>query len=189
MITRRELFAGGAAMVTSLALPAGALAANEPKAFLWDQGGVKPFTGTPQEGVTFLHELSPLSERELDTTRTAIDKWYAAVGFDPKHPMVFEVKDGDEWQYMGFGDPKKKRYKPNVIAQPSRWGKKQSREYFLVKMVDVHTGRILEIGIPKVCGNPCMRRRTKGKLACIPLPQSVKNQAEPIRFAPQLRRS
>lgn len=163
-LSRRELLVGGG--VSLMGSPEDTPQRGH-SSLLWDEGGINPCRMSVEWCISRFPELS-WQERDY-----FLEQWqqYQGVGYDPSHPLVSRIADGDEWQSQFFGGGELVH---NIIARPSMW--RQGRSLHTITMRKVVGGgtHIIEVTVPKVCKNTSCRKRKVGSVHCIP-PEAYKN--------------
>lgn len=172
-LTRRLLLS-----VALMALTAGGIkAAEKPKkvkVFRWtDIGGdplVKgraPVAEDMRKGLTHLLEAAkrlPEEKRPSPEAIRAFDAEIPNLTFNPKHPFVWRVKEGEEHLIMIGAGGKAYIY---VVTVPSRWKKDRSRFYY--RIVHIHEDlRVEEWRVYQGCANLTYSQFEAGSTACIP---------------------
>lgn len=156
MISRRRILILPAALM--LAPPA--YAASQAQAVQWTDGGIKPCQQTMEWCIRNFPDVTE-GEREY-----FLAEWdtYRGVNYDPTHPLVSTIKEGDEFLYQFFGNGTLVR---NVVARPDSWKRGLSRLTITLRRV-YPDGTFVEVSKPQVCSNGSYRRGKLGEVHCIP---------------------
>ncbi|MDQ5955467.1 MAG: hypothetical protein QG621_470 [Patescibacteria group bacterium] len=161
-LTRRDLLANGGA---SLLGPPDEV--PRARSFLWDEGGVNRCT---KSVAWCIEQLPGLSSYDREYFLGQWDQ-FRGVGYDPMHPLVSFIPDGDQWQWQFFG---RGEMVQNVVARPSLWHTGRSRRTITFRKLAPTRTHIVEVTVPEVCKNTSCRTRRVGSVHCIP-PEVLKN--------------